>query len=51
MKYFKVNEKTNDMISNQLHNLSLTNPIETQKVLKKVISANRALANLKGNLK
>ncbi len=38
-------------MTNQLTNLPLTNQIETQKVLKKAISANRALTNLKGNLK
>jgi len=39
------------MIDNQLINLSLIHQIETQKVFKKAISANRALVNLKGNLK
>ncbi len=36
------------MINNKLNNLPLTQTIETQKVLKKAISANRALANLNG---
>ena len=31
-----------------INNLPITQPIETQKVLKKAISANRALANLNG---
>jgi len=34
-----------------LKQLSLTHQIETQKVLKKAISTNRALENIKGNLK
>jgi len=33
------------------NNLSLTTPPETQKVLKKAISANRALARLNGTAK
>lgn len=35
-------------MTNKLNNLSLSKQIETQKVLKKAISANRALANLNG---
>ena len=36
------------MMNRKLNNLALIQPIETQKVLKKAISANRALANLNG---
>jgi Fic family protein len=35
-------------MTNQLNKLPLIQTIETQKVLKKAISANRALANLNG---
>ena len=35
-------------MNRKLNNLALIQPIETQKVLKKAISANRALANLNG---
>ncbi|MDX4013229.1 hypothetical protein Q6A86_09555, partial [Aliarcobacter skirrowii] len=45
MKYFKSNEKIIDMISKQLHKLPLNKEIETPKVLKKAISANKALSN------
>jgi hypothetical protein len=36
------------MMNRKLNNLALIQPIETQKVLKKAILANRALANLNG---
>ncbi len=36
------------MMNRKLNNLALIQPMETQKVLKKAISANRALANLNG---
>ena len=45
MKYFKSNEKIIVMISKQLHKLPLNKEIETPKVLKKAISANKALSN------
>jgi Fic family protein len=35
-------------MNRKLNNLALIQPIETQKILKKAISANRALANLNG---
>ncbi len=35
-------------MNRKLNNLPLIQPIETQKVLKKVILANRALGNLNG---
>lgn len=35
-------------MNNKLKNLPLPHQVETQKVLKKAISANRALANLNG---
>ena len=35
-------------MNRKLNNLALIQPIETQKVLKKAILANRALANLNG---
>ena len=36
------------MMNRKLNNLALIQPIETQKVLKKAILVNRALANLNG---